>query len=254
LRQGIDLVFDTDLLYLNLDSSNSADHKVGINTDSITRELVINDSAKTINLIIDNPVINPGTGEITINGNTNTITFLSETIVFPSDVITNNLLADGIGIRDNAIRTLESNANLEFRTSGVGEALIYSDVTFFGGVTSTSTALNYNGNTIIGSIESGDTLEFRARISSSLIPKFTNTSDIGQTNLQWRTAYINKLESDQLVINDTEIFTKNSNANLELQANGLGYIELDQILVRNNSINSLNADNIEINPATTLDI
>jgi hypothetical protein len=254
LRQGIDLVFDTDLLYLNLDSSNSADHKVGINTDSITRELVINDSAKTTNLIIDNPVLNPGTGEITINGNTNTITFLSETIVFPSDVITNNLLADGIGIRDNAIRTLESNANLEFRPNGTGEALIYSDVTFFGGVTSTSIALNYNGNTIIGSIESGDTLDFRARINSSLIPKFTNTSDIGQTNLQWRTAYINKLESDQLVINDTGIFTKNSNANLELQANGLGYIELDQILVRNNSINSLNADNIEINPATTLDI
>lgn len=254
LRQGIDLAFETDLLYLSVEDSDPNNHRVGINTDSVTRELIIDASAKTTNLIVDNPVISPGTGAITIDGNTSTITFLSENIVFPSDVITSNVFTDNLNIRDGAIRVLNSDENLEIRPSGTGIVEIYSDVTFFGGVTSTSVELAYEGNTIVGSIEGGTIVEFLARINSNLVPAITNTSDIGSELLEWQTLYVNELNSDQLTINDTGIFTKTSNANLEFRANGVGSIELDQLFVRDNIIESLNTDNIEMRPATTLDI
>ena len=254
LRQGVDLAFETDLLYLNVEDSDPNNHGVGINTDSVTRELVVDGSAKTPNLIVDNPVISPGTGAITIDGNTSIITFLSEIIVFPSDVITSNVLTDNLNIRNNSISVLNSNENLEFRPNGSGIVEIYSDVTFYGGVTSSSIELAYEGNTIVGSIEGGTTVEFLARINSSLIPAVTNSFDIGSNLLEWQTLYVNELNSDQITINDTGIFSKTSNADLEFRANGTGSIELDQIFVRDNSIESLNTDTIEIRPATTLDI
>ena len=247
LRQGIDLAFENDLLYLTLDNSDSSTHKVGINTDSIPRELTVNDSVKTTNLIIDNPILSPGTGAITLNGNTSTITYTSEKIVFPSDVrVYSNLISDDLGFSDNKIKTLNSNSNLEFRPTG--DLSIFSDVIFYGSVRSTSENLAYTGNTLIGTIEGDFEATFIARINSDLLPVTDNVSNIGSNELAWKTLYVNELNTDELTINDTAIFTKNSNADLELSANSNGSVVVDQISVKDNSINAV-VTNLEVRPS-----
>lgn len=48
LRNGTDLAFETDLLYLNVNTG-----RIGINTDGPTRDLLISEDTKTTNLIVD---------------------------------------------------------------------------------------------------------------------------------------------------------------------------------------------------------
>jgi hypothetical protein len=52
VRNGVDLVFENEFgdnnLFLDVNAK-----RIGINTDSLSRELIINDSAKTTNLIVD---------------------------------------------------------------------------------------------------------------------------------------------------------------------------------------------------------
>jgi hypothetical protein len=249
LRQGVDLAFENDLLYLKVDDTDTSTHRVGINTDSLTRELIINDSAKTTNLIIDNPIIAPGTGAITINGNTSTLTFLSENLVFPTDVIVNStVITDGLIFDNNSIKTISSDSNLEFRPTNKLD--IYSDVTFFGGVASSSVELAYKGNTIVGTIEGGFDLTFNATISSDFSPAITNSSDIGSPTLAWKTLYVNELNSDQMTFNDTSIFTKVSNSDLEFSASGAGSIAIDDLYVNDNKLLTFGTSNLEIRPAS----
>ena len=66
LRNGVDLAFETDLLYL--DVSNS---RVGIKTTTPQHPLDVNGSARITDLDILTP--NLPIGNITINGSTNTI-------------------------------------------------------------------------------------------------------------------------------------------------------------------------------------
>ena len=50
LREGVPLAFDTDLLYLNVNSK-----RVGINTDTPFRTLLVDNTIITAYLIFNNP-------------------------------------------------------------------------------------------------------------------------------------------------------------------------------------------------------
>ena len=53
LRNGVDLAFETDLLYLNVSDPNPANHKIGIKTQAPLRTLNIDYSVKSTDFIVD---------------------------------------------------------------------------------------------------------------------------------------------------------------------------------------------------------
>ena len=62
IRNGIDLAFETDLLYLDVNSQ-----RIGVNTNSPTHELQVSGTTKTDNLVVDTQA---DIGDVTIVGNT----------------------------------------------------------------------------------------------------------------------------------------------------------------------------------------
>ena len=62
IRNGVDLAFETDLLYLDVNNQ-----RIGVRTASPSHELQVNGTAKTTNLIVDTTA---NLADVTIEGNT----------------------------------------------------------------------------------------------------------------------------------------------------------------------------------------
>ena len=105
LRQGVDLAFETDLLYLDVNNS-----RIGIKTSTPSAELDINGSARIQSLDILDTTL--PIGNITIDGGTNTISTSASqfNIATPNSVIyQDRLQIDDIEIDGSVIRTLGTN-------------------------------------------------------------------------------------------------------------------------------------------------
>ena len=98
LRDGIDLAFETDLLYLDVNNK-----RVGIKTTSPSHELTVNGTARSTNLEITNSA---DIGDITISGNqiySNTSILNLSPAVGSHVVYQDKLIAGGIQIDGNNI-------------------------------------------------------------------------------------------------------------------------------------------------------
>ena len=123
IRNGIDLAFETDLLYLDV-----TNNRIGINTATPQYDLDVNGTIRTTNLVLDKLTA----GNITIENND--ITSDTGTIDLGTAdqvVYQNKLVVDSFEINDNTIRTTDSNSNLEISPSGTGtiELLANTNVT-----------------------------------------------------------------------------------------------------------------------------
>ena len=115
IRDGVDLAFETDLLYLDVNNS-----RIGINTATPQYDLDVVGTTRTTDLEVTNQL---EVGTFTITGNTisstqQTINFIAaagEATAYHSRLIVNDIELDG-----NSISTINSNANLELRTNGTG--------------------------------------------------------------------------------------------------------------------------------------
>ena len=107
-RDGVDLVFDNDLIYLDV-----TNRKVGIKTTSPNYELTVNGTTRSTNLEATNSAT---LGNIVVTGdqiysNTGVLNFNltgGGQVVYQS-----RLQVDDIQIEGNRIATINSNANLE---------------------------------------------------------------------------------------------------------------------------------------------
>lgn len=193
------------------------------------------------------------------------------------DIYTRTAQISDINIDTNVIKTTISNANLELRASGVG-AIWLEDIrinqnvlsTGAGGISiSSATTLDINANTNINNtvnvtqdlnfddnirfgIDSSRTINFRSSVNSSIIPYYTDTYSLGTSTLSWN-LYGSNLLVDSIQIQDNFIRTTESNANLELRANGTGGVLFEQTRFNEKTI-STTSGNLILNPATTLDI
>ena len=86
-----------------------------------------------------------------------------------------------------------------------------------------------------GNNQAIDTVTFDSGIDSDLLPKTTDIHDIGSNTKQWRDVYLTETYLDSLNITNNYIETIDSNANLELRANGTGQVVFDDsVLIENN--------------------
>ena len=211
IRNGIDLAFETDLLYLDVNSQ-----RIGINTNSPTHELQVSGTTKAVDLIVDTQA---DIGEVTIVGNTISSTNAYLNLATLDTVVAlNKIRIDSIDIEGNAITTNSSNANLELRPNGTGTVDVHSDLNVTGNIHASGN-ISADGNIVIGD-QATDNVIFNAEIASDIIPAATNTYSLGSDptggGKEWNDVYVNNLvatsiNSDSLAVDGVDLTFRNGN-------------------------------------------
>ena len=252
VRDGVDLAFETDLLYLDVNNS-----RIGVKTAAPTHDLQVNGTTRTTNLIVDNQAT---ISQLTISGNTisssnNVINFIPSG--GSATVYQARLQVNDIEIQGNTISTNVSNSNIELRPNGLGIVDIYSNTTVNGNLTVTG-SVGVTGNVVIGgNITIGDaltdTITINASIKSSLIPEVDNTYNLGSVDFRWRTVYTQNFSTDNLSLNSLDIgnlmfrdneITTTTGLDLVLYGNGTGGVRLGNFRFRDNTITNVSSNAI----------
>ena len=244
LREGVDLAFETDLLYLDVNN-----RRVGINTTTPQYPLDVNGTVRTTSIEIDTQI---DIGDFTISGNT--VSSTQSTIYFsPSGtnptIYHARLQVDDLDFQNNQISTTTLNTPLEFRPDGTGTVDIYSNSNVYGSLDVTGDVQVGGNVTIGGNITIGDsgtdTISIVAAITSDIKPESSNTWDLGTPSLRWNTLYSNNLNADivnvgeiqvdSININNNVISTTSTNSDIVFSPNGTGSLKIGNISIKNNS-------------------
>lgn len=251
IRDGVDLAFETDLLYLKVASDTNPTPRVGINTNNPQYELDVIGTARTTDLEVtdDFTIGNFTISDNTISSNLPTINFIASG--GQATAYHSRLLVNDIELNGNKIETVTSNANLELRANGTGivdiqsGARINGSLNVNGNITATGD-IRIDGNLFIGN-ELTDTITINASIKSSLIPETNNLYDLGSSTFRWRDIYARNITADFLNLSTFTVgnlfFTDNSivttSGNLILDAAGAGAVRLGNFAISGNTITNI---------------
>ena len=252
IRNGIDLAFETDLLYLDVTNS-----RISVNKVAPTHDLDVDGTTRTTNLIVDTQL---DIGNFHITGNT--ISSDLPTITFnPSGneptIYHSKLWVDDIQIYQNTISTLVSDADLELRPNGSGTIELVATTNVTGSLYVTGNIDAVGDVTIKGDIVIGDSLSdtvvINAAIKSDLIPETDNLYDLGSSSFRWRTAYVNHLYANTLNLNSFDVgnlmfrdneITTTTGSDLYIDGNGAGGVRLGNFRIVDNVITNISSNAI----------
>jgi hypothetical protein len=247
-RFGVDLTFDTDQLYLDLDLNGTGG--VGINTDAFTRTLEVNQYTRTVNLIADRLALPTITIENNYISTLSGPLYISAaggaagTILFDRNEV-DDLFFDG-----NVIGSKSSNTNIELDASGTGTVDFNSDVNVYNNINLTGN-IDIDGDLFVGGqidigSQAGDTVEINPVFSQDLKPDEDARYNLGTPSRRWFNLNLtNYIDLENIKIDQNAIVTSISNSNLELSGNGTGGAQAEGIIFVNNRITSA-SDNILI--------
>jgi hypothetical protein len=158
--------------------------------------------------------------------NTNSVYDLGSSSLSWNNVYLSNYFSDQISISGNVIQTTVSNADLELSANGTGNISIP------------------NNNLIVGqdlNVTSGTTSLYNATVTGNLnVNNLVTTSIISST-----------LSTGDILISGNVITTTQSNSNLELRANGSGYVVAENLQFNSSSIIGTVAQDINLTPSGT---
>lgn len=195
IRNGIDLAFETDLLYLDV-----TNNRIGINTATPQYDLDVNGTIRTTNVVLDKLTA----GNITIENNditsdTGTINLgTADQVVYQ-----NKLVIDSLEINDNTIRTTDSNANLELNPNGTGTIELLANTNVTGNLHATGN-ISADGNIILGDADT-DSINFNAEIASDIIPNASGTYNLGTSNKAWNNIWADTLNGTTINVTDINV-------------------------------------------------
>lgn len=185
LRDGVDIAFETDLLYLDVNNN-----RVGINNANPQYDIDVNGTTRTPTLEVTNFA---DIASINITGNT--ISTSGDTIVLGTTdnvIYQNRAVIDSINIENNTISTTDSNANIEFRPHGTGTVEVHSNMNVTGNIYATGN-ITADGEITIGDADT-DFIRFNAEVNSNIIPTLDNTYSLGTDPTlggnQWSDIYV----------------------------------------------------------------
>lgn len=247
LRNGVNLAFETNLLYLDVNNS-----RIGINTAAPTNDLQVVGTARTTTLQTTNSAT---IASFTLSGNT--ISSTNSTINFVPAGGTNGVVYQGnltvgtqLNINGNTISTVGTNTDLNITTTGSGKVQVNSNVLINGNLHATGT-ITADGNITLGA-NSGDTIAFTGEVDSNIVPNLTNTYNLGSSSLTWATVYSNNAtinnvtgttitgtsyQTSNLQVSGSTIATRSANTNINLLTTGAGAVNLgNNISIADNTI------------------
>ena len=211
LRDGVDLAFETDLLYLDV-----ANSRIGIKTASPDYDLDVNGTTRTTNLQATTQAT-IGTADIfTLSGNTiaSTNGTINLTPAGVNPVVYQAKLTLGdLQIANNTVEVTTSNTDLEINTLGTGEVNVNSNMYVNGDlhVTGAITADGDIGGTITLGDSNTDNVVFNADINSNIIPDDDSTWDLGSDptvgGKAWRHAYASTVTTNNITVEDLTVNT-----------------------------------------------
>jgi hypothetical protein len=228
LRDGSDLAFETDLLYLSVkDLSNPLKTVgLGINNNSPSQKLQING---TSHFARTNPLLSDW--YVSTEADLANLVFLTYKIQNPTGnivirpdqsvdpkIVTNEIRTAKLKLVNSAVSTLTSGDNIEITANGNGLVKFNTiDVEVNGNLQVTGT-VTWDGSTITLGSDDTDQVIFNADINSNILPDVNNLYTLGSTTKKWNTVY-----------------SKNIDA-LTLEANSLTVNGIDMLLTQGNTI------------------
>ena len=193
LRQGVDLAFETDLLYLDVNNQ-----RIGVNNSSPQFDLDVGGTTRSTLLEITNFA---DIGQINITDNTIS-TSASVLALGTGDnvVYQNRLTIDSLDLEGNAIKSNESNANIELRPNGTGSVEVYSDLNVTGDIYATGN-ITADGTIRIGDANT-DEIVFNSEINSNIVPAQNNTYNLGSDpntgGARWNDVWVKNANFDAI--------------------------------------------------------
>ena len=202
LREGVNLAFETDLLYLDVNNM-----RIGVNTTTPTHDLQVNGTTRTTYLETDTLSV----GNITISGNTidsdtgilNLSGYNGSAVVYQ-----NKLNIDFVTLDANVISTNTASKNLELRPDGTGTVEVFANTTVHGNIHATGN-ITADGDITIGDADT-DNIVFNADIASDMLPDQTDFYNLGSPTQRWNNAWTNtvhagSITTDNLVVNGISV-------------------------------------------------
>jgi hypothetical protein len=187
LRDGTNLRFENDLIYLLVSDANGDNHKVGIKTANPSYTLDVNGTTRSTHILGTDAEV----GDIYIE---------------------NNIIKSVIG--DLYLRG----------ATPVDKIKIDNDVLISGNLHATG-AITADGDITLGDSNT-DNIVFAADINSNILPNITDTYDIGSTEKRWRSTFQQKIYVGDILIENDTVSNFKTNGSIVLTANGSGIIEL----------------------------
>jgi hypothetical protein len=198
LRDGVDLAFETDLLYIDVNN-----RRVGIKTNAPTHDLTVNGTTRTTNLEVTTLAT---LGNVVLDGNriySNTGILEFNPPTGGQVVYQNKLLVDSIEISQNRISTIDSNANLEFMANGTGTINLNSNTEVFGNLHATGT-ITADGDLQIGDADT-DNVVFNAEVASDILPDINNTYQLGSATKRWADVWVGSLNAGSVTTGEITV-------------------------------------------------
>jgi hypothetical protein len=208
-RNGIDLAFETDLLYLDVNNQ-----RIGIKNAAPQYELDITGTTRTTNLITTNRA---DIGDVNIIGNTISSDGQYLNLGTLDNVIyQNKLRVDDIDIEGNVISTNTSNSNLELRPNGTGSVEVLANMNVTGSIHATGN-ISADGSITLGDADT-DNVTFNAEIASNLIPDQDRTYTLGSAGTQYASG-------TDYTVGDATIVISSGTGTLSVPAAGVTWID-----------------------------
>jgi len=252
IRDGVDLAFETDLLYLDVVNS-----RIGINTTSPTANLEVNGTTRTTNLVVDNQL---DIGNLHITGNTissdlTTISF--QPAAGDPTIYHSKVRVDDLQLTGNTISTTTLDTSIEITPDGTGEIDVIANTNITGNLNVTGN-IDATGNIVIGGdITIGDALTdnifINASIKSDLIPQADNTYDLGSSSYKWKSIYANDVYADTLNVPTLDVgnlkflnneITTTPGQDLYIDGAGAGGVRLGNFSIVDNVITNVSTNAI----------
>lgn len=215
LRDGVNLAFETDLLYLDV-----VNGRIGIKTVSPSHDLHVVGTTRTTNL------------EVTNQADIATFTVLGDVISSTSPTITlqpngiNPVVYQGtivtglLQLSTNVIETTGIDTDLVIQTTGTGKVNVNADMLVTGNLHTTGN-ITADGDITIGD-QNTDNIIFNADVASNIRPNTNNFYDLGSdpgdlagsnplaTGQAWQTTYSHDLitsniYADQIFVNGIDL-------------------------------------------------
>jgi hypothetical protein len=258
LRNGVDLAFETSLLYLDV-----TNRRVGVNTATPQYDL---DVAGTIRSTDITATATANLASFTFNGNTlaSTNSVINLTPSSPNAVVYQGTISVGsLNIATNTISSVGTDTDININPSGTGQVklnantLVNGDLHVTGNITADA---GTGGNIQLGN-QASDTVTFDAEVASNILPSTTNAYDLGSSTLQWNNIYVSVVNTDILAatavsVNDIKtadieitgntISTYTANTDINLTPNGSGSVVLGNFSFSNNTITNTSAGSVAI--------